>query len=484
MYDLLKEIESRNPERFNEDFINLKDNDQILTHINAIFEAMEVINGVKFLGSEINEDESTFPDYVRDGKTFVNVEESRYNLINFSFQLSDSNTGEEKIIEKSLFFPKMINKTYFYLNGSKFYPIFQIIDACTYNNGNSLTLKTLLMPIIIRTKKIEEYYDIFDNVYSGNIKIVDLFKRKINYLLYFFAEMGYDNAMKYLAGNNYEDYIVVCNKEEIDVDATAEDYNIFTTGSHDDTVLCIEKNFMKENDSFCLNLIEILNSHPIGEFNLHDKNNWVLELGKLFSRNKNNYESKALDILTSFKRILDNSTRNNLRLKEENKKDIFAIVRWMTKNFERLITRDNMDLKYKRIRIYEYLCWDLLIKMSNSTYRLLNKNEITMKEREQLFSTLGPMFIIKKIGQNELLRYMGGVNEINLFNPSLKFSFRGFQGLGSGSRDVNMEYRGVHPSYIGKIDLVASSSGDPGLTGTFVPFIKNYGFNFSDEMLD
>ena len=94
------------------------------------------------------------------------------------------------------------------------------------------------------------------------------------------------------------------------------------------------------------------------------------------------------------------------------------------------------------------------------------------------------MFIIKKIGKNELLRYMGVVNDINLFQPSLKFSFRGFQGLGNGNSDVNKEYRGIHPSYIGNIGLTASSNGDPGMTGTFSPFIENSGFYFTDEMLD
>ena len=47
-----------------------------------------------------------------------------------------------------------------------------------------------------------------------------------------------------------------------------------------------------------------------------DKHFWILELGKIFSRNKNNYETKANDILISFKRILDNSTKNTLRLKK------------------------------------------------------------------------------------------------------------------------------------------------------------------------
>lgn len=482
MYKLLSKIQERNPEKFNEDFIYLKSQDDPLHHIKNIFKALEVINGVEFIEATLERDESKFPKFIKNEKEIVNIEESRFVMINFKFRLFDNKTNEEKFVEKYLFFPKLLNNTFFLLNGSKFFPIFQIIDSATYTNSHSITLKSLLMPIVVRTRKIEEIYDMEDNVYSGNIKIIDLFKHKLNFLLYFFAEKGFKESMKFLIGEDWENKVTVCNKEDVDIDATLKDNRIFEIDDTSDTILVIDKKFMEEYDSLALNIIDILNEKS--EAAINDKHFWIIELGKIFSRNKNNYESKALDILTSFKRILDNSTKETLRLKDENKEDIYAIIRWMTFNFDILVNRDNMDLTYKRIRIYEYLFYDLLIKMSNITYRLLNKPEITMKNREQLFSTLSPMFIIKKIGQNELLRYMGVVNDINLFQPSLKFSFRGFQGLGNGNRDVNKEYRGIHPSYIGKIGLTASSNGDPGMTGTFTPFIENKGFYFTDDMLD
>jgi len=482
MYDLLQNYSNQNPEKFNENLIYLKDHDTVLTHINSIFKALEVINGVEFLGSTINEDESSFPDYIKQEKHQVNIAESRYLLIDFKFKISDSKTGEEEIIEKSLFFPKLIDKTYFILNGSKFFPIYQIIDSATYNNNGSLTLKTLLMGVTIRTKEIE-FYSITGDKYEGNIKVIDLFKNKLNYLLYFFVDRGYKDTIEYFLGkeNSKEVHLVLEDSKEYKELINSGDSYVFFNLKNE-TILAIEENVFERYFKFFTNLIDILSG--VEMFQIMDKEYWKLEIGKVFSRNKNNYESKANDILLSFKRILDNSTQSTLRLKDENKEDIFAIIRWMVRNYETLIYQDNMDLKYKRIRINEYLCYDLLIKMSNATYRLLNKAEITMKDRQQLFSTLTPMYIIKKIGSNELLRYFGGVNAIELFNPSLKFSQRGFQGLGEGSRNVNKSYRGIHPSYVGNIGLTSSSAGDPGMSGTFTPFLKNYGFYFSDDMLD
>ena len=63
----------------------------------------------------------------------------------------------------------------------------KIIDSGTYNNSNSVTLKTLLMGLTVRLKEIkssEPFYDIDDNEYSGYIKIVDLFRSKLKELLY------------------------------------------------------------------------------------------------------------------------------------------------------------------------------------------------------------------------------------------------------------------------------------------------------------
>lgn len=483
MYNLLQNYSQSNPEKFNEDLIYLKEHDTVLTHINSIFKALEVINGVEFLGSTINEDESSFPDYIKNDKHQVNIAESRHVLVDFKFRIFDNKTGEEEIIEKSLFFPKLIDKTYFILNGSKFFPIYQIIDSATYNNNGSLTLKTLLMGVTIRTRDIE-FYDMDDNKYSGVVKVIDLFKNKLNYLLYFFVDRGYKNTMEYFLGKeNLDKMHLILEDSDEHKNLKNENYVMFNLKN--ETILAIEKNLFDRYFKFFTNVIDILSDTEL--FQITDKDYWKLEMGKIFSRNKNNYESKANDILISFKRILDNSTKSTLRLKDENKEDIFAIVRWMVRNYDTLIYQDNMDLAYKRIRINEYLCYDLLIKMSNATYRLLNKSEITMKDRQTLFSTLTPMYILKKIGSNELLRYFGGVNAIELFNPSLKFSQRGFQGLGEGSRDVNKSYRGLHYSYPGRIGLTSSSAGDPGMSGTFTPFSKIYidnGFYFSDTMLD
>lgn len=52
---------------------------------------------------------------------------------------------------------------------------------------------------------------------------------------------------------------------------------------------------------------------------------------------------------------------------------------------------------------------------------------------------------------------------------------------GSSPNSVNDRYRGIHPSYIGVLDINTSGNSDPGLTTMLTPFAKLHGKNFSDE---
>ena len=84
-------------------------------------------------------------------------------------------------------------------------------------------------------------------------------------------------------------------------------------------------------------------------------------------------------------------------------------------------------------------------------------------------------FLIKKLVSNELLRYSNMVNSFDLIT-ALRWTTRGPQSMSDRSKtDISLKYRGHHPSYIGRIGLSAASAGDPGTSGTLVPFAKTSG---------
>ena len=142
---------------------------------------------------------------------------------------------------------------------------------------------------------------------------------------------------------------------------------------------------------------------------------------------------KADKSIASLERILDERTKKNLReLGDDEKRNTFDVVQHMMWNYEEIHKMDGLDLYTRRIRLYEYLIFPLLIKWSEIAVRILNSRNVDMKRLETVFSNIGAMFLVKRLITNELLRYSNITNALNLFSVALKFSARGPQSLGAG----------------------------------------------------
>ena len=162
----------------------------------------------------------------------------------------------------------------------------------------------------------------------------------------------------------------------------------------------------------------------------------------------------------------------------KDKKNTLTIIRYILREFETLVNSDNQDLDNKRLRLYEYQTYSLRKYFSDQIYRVLNSSTRSKAVLDRMFSNLSPMFIIKQTVVNELLRYYNATNEINLYASLLKYTFRGPQSL---NKTVSMEQRDLHPSYAGRLSLIAAASGDPGLSGTLTPFVETYNNYFKKQ---
>jgi len=426
---------------------------------------------------QILADESTFKTRGNAEEKWISLEESRLDSLTLKFRIEGGTGVNHKIeiIEKELYFPKLIDNYYFILNGSRYYPIHQIIDASTYHTAKSLTLKTLLMPIVLKNNPIE-FIDSEEREYKGKFYILDLFKYKVNILNYFFAHMGVSKTIEFFGYT--EDQMGVVKSDEIDY--TIEGYRFFNISES----ICLyvsDEVFNTELGIDIIGGIIDLSTPKLTIDKLDNIDYWKKRIGSIFSKNTNAQMEKADKILLSFQRILDNRTKQILRVPEKDKVDTFSIVRWMIQNYTELSKQDNMSLDNKRLRVNEYLLHPLLIKFSNNTYRLLNSKTVSFSQLKSIFNNISPGFIIKKLITNELLRYHNAVNTIDLYTSALKWSARGPQSMAEGGKSISIRYRGIHHSYIGRLGLTASSAGDPGMSGTFTPFIQTDGFYFTDE---
>lgn len=468
MSDWYTEFQKSQPNKFNEELIyGLREKDKMLDYLIDVCKALEAIPYIKYIGYEEINDESKFKE-----RPFITINDSRLSLLIFKFKITFKN--EVEYVELPLYIPKWINKYYFILNGTKYYPIYQNVDSSTYNTKDSIILKSLLMPIIlIRDNK--KIIDIDGNEYNGHIFLVNLFKHKSNILYYYFATKGFKETIEFFGYNKKiivtKDTSFINNSKYI-VFPINKTYNIVVSKKKFES----DKNFKY----FVCSVVDVFNKKTMVD-KIYSNKYWMLKLGAIYTKNVNNQFEKAETVLISFRRILDNRTRKNLRIAEEDKNDIFSLIKWMVNNYSTLMKKDNLSLLNKRMRMSEYLITPFVKRMSNNTYRILNSKVVTMNKIKGILKP-SPMTLISDLQVAELLRYNGAVNDDDLFNCALKFSNRGPSSLGEGKKKtVSIIYKGIHQSHLGRLSLNSGSNGDPGMNGIESPFIQTDGFYYSSS---
>jgi hypothetical protein len=208
---------------------------------------------------------------------------------------------------------------------------------------------------------------------------------------------------------------------------------------------------------------------------------WKVKLGSVYTKNANNQLNKSITIILSFKRILDERTKKNLLIDTDDKQDIFHLLRWMMRNYDTLLRKDNLSLLNKRLRLSEYIITPFVRKMSSSTYRILNSKTVNMNRLKSILKP-SPMVIISKLQKSKLLRFNNATNDMDLFNSVLRWSNRGPSALGEGpKKTISTRYRGIHISHMGRLSLNSISNSDPGMTGALSPFVHTNHFYYSDN---
>lgn len=191
---------------------------------------------------------------------------------------------------------------------------------------------------------------------------------------------------------------------------------------------------------------------------------------------------KGIPVLDSLESIYDLRTKQSIRLPKEDKEDSYCILRWMMREFSFLKARDNMDISTKHPRMAdEYLPAIYAMKISRGLYRISDKGKnVTFKDVVRVLDT-PPNYILKNINAANLVDYVDLVND-NDAELAISYTYKGVSGLGdqgSGTA-VPIVYRFVHPSQLGRVDLDASSSSDPGLSGLICPMAKINNGSFTD----
>lgn len=452
---------------------------------------------LKIKSWELIKDESKFDPnqlnvtYIKNNKNKkfdkrLPIERSRYDLLRITFHVSNvvsAKTGdlmEYDVVKEFLLF-KQVDKYYYMIDGNKYYPTYQIVDASTYNRKNYLSMRTNQSPIIYK-RTMTDIYDIYGEKFTVPMYELCLFKQKVNSLLFYLALFGYENTLIYM---QMDEIIETSHNAKHDKE---KQYCFMTENG---LYIKVIKYFF-DNDLFTRNmvysLLDVLKNFT-SMIDVYDENhsNYNIELGKVLTKTEIDDVKKFIKgkgFLLSFSGLLDEMTKDELRLKDFNKASIFAILRWIMRNFNELKAKDNMDLCNKRIRLGEYMAVHVINRLSSRKKKFImaqSSGKVTDKDISDVLN-LDKDFITKTItgSKSSLLRYDNAVNDTDFFT-AFKASFKGIGSIGEkSSNSVNINFRGLHPSYVGKFDINNTNNSDPGMNASFTPFVKLFGKHFSN----
>ena len=398
MLKYLKDFVGDYEDHLNVDLMTKAADGNLVDYVIDAWKSLEVVKYIKFLGYDFNTRESTIDINKHIFKRNKNVPKKLqydYKIINddrvglltvhllISITEKDPKTGldriREKYIHKDMLIPLADERGYLHINGKPYYLIYQLLEKSTYTTLTSTVIKSLMPIVIKRVPCVHE--DVDGNSYMMPLFRTFVFHRETDIMLFIASNFGIEYGLIYLKVHNIiklipslderKDtclYFQVSSKCFIEVDK-----DMFDKWSYVQSVVS--------------GLLEILTTR----FDLTQIDNKEQFIKKL---TPSNTLEKGLDTLTSFNRMLDETTKKVLKLDDYHKKDVYSIIRWAMMEFNSLRMKDNLSLENKRLRCYEYIASLLTQEFSIRLNRIINMgSKVTLENIVDIFKFPGTILI-------------------------------------------------------------------------------------------
>ena len=421
---------------------------------------------------------------------FINLNESYIRLLIVRYYLKDRNA--EDYLDVIIAVPRIIDKYYFKINGIMRSTLFQIVDGSTYNNGTSnAKVPSITLKIIFMATRVTRYFASLPTTEGDDLKLTyyhsRIFNKGIAAAKYIFAKYGFYGGLKFLGLENCV-FITKCDPNDHDLYTFEVAEDLFVSSPK----FLVDRNVMLQ--SVIATVYQSLYPGIPYEEYFNDLY-WVRVLGLDFSGGGHErllaiYDpeddttpdtlEKGYSILDSFESIYDISTRESIKLPDSEKETTYHILRWIMREFNALRMKDNLDISCKKIRFAEYIASLYAFKIAKGIYRVsdMNKKASIISIRKAIRTD--PNYLLVAITKSKMVSYRNMVSDMDSMQ-ALKFTYKGVSGLGENSnQSIPDIYRSIHPSHVGKVDLDASSDGNPGITGTICPYAPVYDGFFED----
>lgn len=370
----------------NKDLLNKAFDRPLHEYIYDAFKGFEILPNIKILGYEWVPDEDKYDvnDHVirrnsNKNKTIKHISETRCGVMYIDAEVTglDKN-GVMKVhyIKKPLVLPIIDEDGYMTIKGKKCYLIYQMVDKMLYPSFSAVTIKSL-MPICVKTAK-DDFTDMDGNTYTIPTYTIQIFKTAINVLL-LYSNLTITKTLNFM---EVERFIRIERKGETPPPCKDEIIR-FDCGKKSDIIVAVKKKaFDKEIyiRSIVGCLINLFMETKIKYDQIDDWEEWMIIVGGKHTIRRGLYQH------IFFNRLLDEVTRKELRINDQDKQNIYYLLRWIIQNYHALWSKDNLSMINKRLRCNEYLGSYFTAEVSKRINRIVSLGDkATIRDYLNLF---------------------------------------------------------------------------------------------------
>lgn len=437
--------------------------------INKYSEVMEIMKMLADGGKKCNGMNRNKKDNPYD---YIDIKDTDIVLLKITYFISIKDVSETMDVYVAV--PKIVNKYYIRIAGNIYSAMFQIVDGSTYNNSTSssakkpsVTLKTLFQPI----REYKNIYSLVDILTGEELKVASyalrVFTRTAPAMKYIFAKFGLYLGLKFLG----LDYIYIARTPE---ELISDQYESYIFSKFDSVFIGVPKKIF-DGDQMTQSAVYTIYYSIMKDVDFNEiftNKYWKVALGGEFS---SFIEDKANSVLASLENAYDIETRISLQLPEDQKEDVYQVLRWMNREFNYLKSKDNLDISTKKIRLADYISSLYTFKLASGIYRVSDIGNRANIASIRKVIDIDPMYLIKALTKCKLVNYKNMSNDMDALQ-ALKFTYKGVSGIGSNGKGNSVPdiYRTTHVSHLGRIDMDSSSNSDPGLSGIICPMADLY----------
>lgn len=494
MIHLMSQYENESEKDINFDVMNRRNGKKLYEYVIDCFKSIEnVLKEIHLVEYSFNSDtekvnqseyEITRSNKQKDkSRKYIYMNDSHPGEIEMKFRVDFRfDDGGGNVVEDTLWYTRKMliplpdEDGYYNIKGNRYILELQLTESTTYTTPGTLVGKSLL-PIKVRKNKTIEK-DLDGNYHDLDFYEVLIFNKYRVFLFFYFADMGWSNTLEYMEVGKYIKAIPTGDYDDYDPEYIHFRINMGLS-------ILVKRNAMMSDyiQSMLGSILKTLNNRTKYE-DLESSIYWMCRIGAFKTNSKkSSHYILGKRHLTLFNRMLDEGTKNSIRLTHRNRKDVHSFIRWMIQNYKELYAKDNLDIGNKRIRYGEeyaaaLLNEDLSRRIKSFVNTTANTPEKLKNKYDNFFSFRGGE-IMNKLHSSGLLRYDNNVNDLNFFEK-YKVTQKGPNSIGAKNdgRTVSMKRRSLHPSHLNRIDLNVCSQSDPGQTNYISPFCKTDGLYF------